>query len=58
MHRRPMTRQRRVSQPLEAVEPAGAARAQETEVVIIDATHLKARGAASSLALQEGGANG
>lgn len=35
-----------------------AAQAQETEIVMIDATHAKAHRTASSLAVQEGGADG
>ena len=35
-----------------------AAQAQETEIVMIDATHAKAHRTASSLALQKGGADG
>jgi hypothetical protein len=34
-----------------------AAQAQETEVVMIDATHAKAHQTASSLAVQKGGAD-
>ena len=35
-----------------------AARAQETEIVMIDATHAKAHRTASSLAVQKGGEDG
>lgn len=35
-----------------------AAQAQETEIVMIDATHAKAHRTASSLAVQKGGADG
>ncbi len=35
-----------------------AAQAQDTEMVMIDATHLKAHRTASSLAVQKGGADG
>ena len=35
-----------------------AARAQDTEMVMFDATHLKTHRTASSLAVQEGGADG
>lgn len=35
-----------------------AAQAQETEIVMIDATHTKAHRTASSLAVQKGGAGG
>ncbi len=35
-----------------------AARAQETEIVMIDATHAKAHQTALSLAVQKGGADG
>jgi transposase len=35
-----------------------AARSQDTEIVMIDATHAKAHRTASSLAVQKGGADG
>lgn len=54
-------------QPLEALEPDGvfatimtelAGQAQETDTVMIDATHLKTHRTASSLGLQKGVADG
>ena len=35
-----------------------AARAQDTEIVMIDTTHAKAHRTAASLAVQKGGADG